>query len=61
MEAGGWVVVGEGVIDGHILEEGLHVLIKECLDMAVVVGGVDKNGADVSFYYIWEALSKWLD
>lgn len=50
------MVVGEGVVDGHVFEEGFHVFVEEGLDVAVVVGGVDEDGADVGFYYVWEAL-----
>jgi hypothetical protein len=50
------MVVGEGVVDGHVFEKGFHVLVEEVLDVAVIVGGVDEDGADVGFYYIWKAL-----
>lgn len=58
VEVGCGMVVGEGVVDGHVFEEGFHVLVEEGLDVAVVVRGIDEDGADVSLYYIWEALSK---
>lgn len=47
------MVVGEGVVDRHVFEEGFHVLIEESLDVTVIVGGVDEDSADVGFYYIW--------
>ena len=48
MEVGCGMIVGEGVVDGRIVEEGL--------DVGVVEGRVDEDCADVGFYYIWEAL-----
>lgn len=55
MEAGDGVVVGEGVVDGHVFKEGFHMFVEEGLDGGVVEGGVDEEGADVGFYYVWEA------
>lgn len=52
------MVIGEGVVDGHVYEKGFHVLVEEGLDVTVVVGGVDEDGADVGFYYIWKALAR---
>jgi hypothetical protein len=61
VEVCGGMVVGEGIVDGHIFEEGFHVLVEEGLDVAVVEGGVYEEGADVGFYYVWETLvwGKW--
>ena len=38
------------------LKKGFHVGVEEGLDMGVVEGRADEDGADVGFYYIWEAL-----
>ena len=56
VEVGCGMIVGEGVVDGHIVEEGFHVGVEEGLDVGVVEGRADEDGADVGFYYIWEAL-----
>ena len=55
------MIVGEGVIDGHIIEEGFYVGVEEGLNVGVVEGGVDENGADVGFYYVWEALQSFVN
>ena len=31
MEVGGWVVVGKGIVDGHVFEERADVLVEEIL------------------------------
>ena len=50
------IIVSKGVVDGRIIKEGFYVGVKEGLDVGVVEGRVDEDGADVGFYYIWEAL-----
>lgn len=50
------IIVGEGVVDERAVEEGFHVGVEEGLDVGVVEGRVDEDGADVGFYYTWEAL-----
>ena len=56
MEVDCGVIVGEGVVNGHVVEERFHVRVEEGLDVGVVEGRVDEDGADVGFHYIWEAL-----
>ncbi len=48
----GGVVVGKGVVDGHIFEEPSDVGVEEAFDFFVVEFGVDENGADVGLDYI---------
>ena len=43
------VIVRVAVVDLHIVEERLHVLIKEMLHYVVVEVCVDKHGPDVCF------------
>lgn len=50
------MIVGEGVVDGRVVEEGFYVGVEEGLDVGVVKGRVDEDGVNVGFYYIWEAL-----
>lgn len=51
-EAYGWMVVGKGVVDGHVFEEPADVGVEEALDFCVVELGVDEDGADVGFDYV---------
>ena len=50
------MVIGKGVVDGHIFEEPADVLVEKALDFLEIVFGVDKDGADVGFYYVGESL-----
>lgn len=50
------MVVGEGVVDGHVFEEPADVGVEEAFDFFVVELGVDEDGADVSFDYVGQAL-----
>lgn len=33
----GWVVIGEGVVDGHVFEEPADVLVEEAFDFCEIV------------------------
>jgi len=50
------MAVGEGVVDGHVLEVPFHVHVEEALDFAVVERGVHEDGADVGLDDIGETL-----
>lgn len=52
----GWVVIGEGVVDGHVFEEPADVLVEEAFDFCEVVFRVDEDGADVGFDDVGESL-----
>ena len=43
------MVVGKGVVDGHVFEKPADVVVEEALDFSVVELGVDEDGADVGF------------
>lgn len=46
------MVVGKGVVDGHVFEEPSDVGVEEAFDFFVVEFGVDENGADVGLDYV---------
>ena len=43
------VVVGKSVVNSHVFEEALDVLIKEALDFAVVEVRIDEDRSNVGF------------
>lgn len=46
------MIVGKGVVDGHVFEEPSDVGVEEALNFSVVELGVDKNGADVGLDHV---------
>lgn len=52
METYGGVVVGKGVVDGHVFEEPSDVAVEEAFDFFVVEFGVDEDGADIGLDYV---------
>ena len=58
MEEGGGMIVGEGVVDGHVFEEPFDVRVEEALDFVVVEFGVDEDGADIGFDDVGKALCR---
>lgn len=52
----GWVVVREGVVNGHVFEEPSDVLVEEAFDFCEIVFRVDEDGADVGFDNVRESL-----
>ncbi len=51
------MVVGKSIVNSHIFEEALDVLVKEALHFAVVEVRVDENRANVGFENIRQALN----
>lgn len=52
----GWVVVREGVVDGHVFEEPSDVLVEEAFNFCEIVFRVDEDGTDVGFDDVGESL-----
>lgn len=50
------MVIGKGIVDGHILKEPLDMGIKETLDFFKVELRVNEDCPNVSFNYIGKAL-----
>ena len=50
------MVVGKGVVDGHVFEVPADVLVEEGGDYGEGEGGVDEDGAEVGFDDVREAL-----
>lgn len=50
------MVVGEGVVDGHVVEEGQQMRVEEALDFSVVEAAIDEDGAEVGLDYIRKTL-----
>ena len=48
----GGMIVGKGVVDGHVFEKPSDVGVEEALDFFVVEFRVHEEGADVGFDYV---------
>lgn len=46
------MVVGKGVVDGHVHKEWQDMRREESLNLAVVVLGVDEEGTKVGFHNV---------
>lgn len=51
-----WMVASKRIVDRHVLEEPLYMLVKESLNFCIVEFRINKHGADVRLYDVRQAL-----
>lgn len=52
------MIVRKCVVDVHVFEIRLHVLIKEALDLIVIKARVNEDGSDKCFHNVRQALKQ---
>lgn len=55
MQMGDGVIVGKGVVDGHVFEEATDMVMKKAFDHRKVEVRVDEEGAEIGFDGVGEA------